>query len=167
MDKPEKKILTLCCVYNDTHILLGEIVKEGKLKGMFNGFGGKIEEGETIGEAAKRELIEECGIVPLDMRKRGRLTFIMDKENNPFDHSANMECHVFSVTQFEGEPAESREMRPQWFLHKAIPYENMWPDDTYWLPLMLDGKNFKGTFWLGDSKTLFRHELEVVDFVGQ
>jgi len=162
MAKTEKKILTLCCVYNDTHILLGEIMKEGKIKGMFNGFGGKVEAGETIEQAAKRELTEECGIVPLDMKKRGVLTFIMDEENNPFDHSARMECHVFSVTQFEGDPKESLEMRPEWFLHQDIPYERMWPDDIYWLPLLLAGKNFQGTFYLKDPKTIMRYTLELM-----
>jgi len=162
MQKADKKILTLCCVYDDERILLGEIVKEGKLKGMFNGFGGKIEEGETIEEAARRELFEECGIVPLDMRKRGVLTFIMNEDGNPFNHSATMETHVFSVNEFKGEPIESREMRPQWFLHKDIPYGTMWPDDTYWLPLLLEGKNFKGTFYLKDPKTIIRYTLKEI-----
>lgn len=162
MSKENKKILTLCCVYSDTHILLGEIIKEGKLKGMYNGFGGKVEEGETIEEAAERELIEECGIVPLDMEKRGVLTFILDDEGNPFDYKATMEVHIFSVTKYESEPTETDEMRPQWFLHQDIPYDRMWPDDIHWLPLLLEGKNFKGTFWLKDNKTILKQNLAVI-----
>jgi 8-oxo-dGTP pyrophosphatase MutT (NUDIX family) len=162
MQNADKKILTLCCVYNSTHILLGEIMKEGKIKGMYNGFGGKVEEGETIEQAAKRELTEESGIAPLDMKKRGVLTFVMDDDGNPFNHSATMEAHVYSVTQFEGELKESREMRPEWFLHKNIPYDRMWPDDIHWLPLLLAGKNFEGTFHLKDPKTITKYALKEI-----
>jgi len=152
--------MTLCCVYNDTHVLLGEIVKEGKLKGMYNGFGGKVEKGETIEDAAKRELLEECGITPLNMRERGTIIFKFDPEGNPFEGKPIVELHVFSVTKFKGELTQSREMRPQWFLHKDIPYAKMWPDDIHWLPLLLKGKNFEGIFHLKDPKTITKYKLE-------
>jgi 8-oxo-dGTP pyrophosphatase MutT (NUDIX family) len=158
----EKKILTLCCVYDDARILLGEIKKEGKLKGMFNGFGGKVEQGETIEQAAARELEEEAGIFPLNMKKRGVLTFIMDPNGNPFEHNLQMEVHVYSVTDFKGKPFETLEMRPKWFLHSEIPYANMWPDDIFWLPLMLEGKNFEGTFRLKDPKNISSYDLKVI-----
>lgn len=45
-----------------TYILLGK-QKPGKpLAGYLNGYGGKLEEGETLLEAAARELMEELGI---------------------------------------------------------------------------------------------------------
>ena len=94
------------------------------------------------------------------MKKRGRLIFILDDDGNPFDYKATMEVHVFSVTQFEGEPVETNEMRPQWFLHKEIPYAKMWPDDVHWLPLLLEGKNFNGTFHLKDPKTITKYVLK-------
>jgi 8-oxo-dGTP diphosphatase len=30
-----------------------------------------------------------------------------------------------------------------------MPYNDMWPDDKYWLPMLLDGKNFTGSFLFG------------------
>jgi hypothetical protein len=30
-------------------------------------------------------------------------------------------------------------MAPQWFPIDAIPYDKMWPDDRFWLPLLLQG----------------------------
>jgi 8-oxo-dGTP diphosphatase/2-hydroxy-dATP diphosphatase len=160
----QKKILTLCCVYNDTHILLGE-KKYGKLAGLWNGFGGKIEEGETIEQAAIRELHEECCIVPKDMEKRGVILFKFDENGNPFEGNPVVEVHIYSVTQFEGEPIETNEMRPEWFSYENIPYDSMWPDDLFWLPLLLDGKNFKGTFHFVDKDTISSYELKEVDFV--
>jgi 8-oxo-dGTP diphosphatase/2-hydroxy-dATP diphosphatase len=129
---------------------------------MYNGFGGKVEEGETIEQAAKRELTEECGIIPLDMRKRGVLQFEMQEAGNPFKFDPLMEVHVFSATQFQGEPVETQEMRPEWFGQSEIPYDNMWPDDRFWLPMLLSGKNFEGSFLLADKSTIISHELREV-----
>ena len=154
--------MTLCCVYDDRRILLGEILKEGKLKGMFNGFGGKVEDGETVERAAERELFEECGIKPLDLKKRGVLEYIMEEEGNPFLTSPHMEVHVFSVTRFTGRPVQTDEMRPEWFLHEAVPFDKMWPDDQYWIPLLLAGKNFAGTFHLKNPKEISQYSLAEV-----
>lgn len=164
MNKDNKKTLTLCCVYDDERILLGE-KKYGKLSGIWNGFGGKVEQGETISQAAERELEEECGIKPLDMKKRGIILFKFEEDGNPFDGKPAMEVHIYSVTEFKGNPTESEEMRPQWFPRSEIPYTNMWPDDIYWLPMLLEGKNFMGSFFLKDQKTIVSHELREVDLV--
>ena len=42
-----KKIMTLCCIYNNGRILLG-MKKRGFGAGRWNGFGGKVHDGETI-----------------------------------------------------------------------------------------------------------------------
>ena len=55
-----KKILTLCVIYQHPRVLLG-MKKRGFGKGRWNGFGGKVKEGETIEEATKRETLEEAG----------------------------------------------------------------------------------------------------------
>jgi hypothetical protein len=52
--------------------------------------------------------------------------------------------HVYETWDFSGEPAESGEMRPEWFLERDIPYDRMWPDDIHWLPLVLEGKSVLG-----------------------
>ena len=133
------KIMTLCCIYNDTQILLG-MKKRGFGEGRWNGFGGKVHEGETIEEATKRELEEEAGIKVEKINKRGVLVFEFD--GNP----EKLEMHIFSSDTFKGEPIETEEMKPQWFSLDKIPYNSMWPDDPYWIPSMLSGKNFSGKF---------------------
>ncbi len=65
-----------------------------------------------------------------------------------------LEVHIFTITDFVGEPVETEEMRPQWFSIDAIPYTEMWPDDEYWFPLLLAGKRFKGTFLLDQPSSL-------------
>lgn len=147
-----KKLLTLCIIYNHKNILLG-MKKKGFGEGRWNGFGGKVEDGELIEDAARRELREEAGISAPHVKKRGVLNF--EFEGN----SEILEVHVFSADDFEDEPQESDEMKPQWFSLQEIPFDSMWPDDKYWFPLLLAGKNFEGYFNFRGHDTILRHEL--------
>ena len=150
-----RTVLTLCVIHNDTHILLGK-KKRGFGAGYFNGFGGHVEKGETIEDAAYREVREEAMIEPRNLRKRGVLNF-------SFEHMPEeLEVHVFSTSEFDGEPSETDEMQPQWFACNAIPFESMWQDDQYWLPLLLQGKNFTGDFYFKDTVTLLSHTVSTI-----
>ncbi|MCK4525105.1 MAG: 8-oxo-dGTP diphosphatase [Candidatus Andersenbacteria bacterium] len=147
-----KKILTLCIIHQHPKILLG-MKKRGHGEGKWNGFGGKVEEGETIEEAAIREMREESGVEIKKMNKLGIAEFIYQ------DGSGNMEVHIFYVKEFEGSPVESEEMKPKWFHVDEIPYDQMWPDDKYWLPMFLDGKNFKGKFFFNEFNEIIDYSL--------
>ena len=50
------------------------------------------------------------------------------------------------VYKWKGNPSESEEMNPKWFDIKKLPFNQMLPDDKYWLPLVLDGKKIKAYF---------------------
>ncbi|EFJ27207.1 hypothetical protein SELMODRAFT_5768, partial [Selaginella moellendorffii] len=127
------KLLTLAIVHKDGRVLLG-MKKRGFGEGYFNGFGGKVEDGETIEQAAARELEEEAGITPTKMDKRGILTFHFDDKPVPW------EVHVYHVEHFVGDPCETEEMSPRWFLTQDIPFDKMWKDDPIWYPHFLQGK---------------------------
>jgi 8-oxo-dGTP pyrophosphatase MutT (NUDIX family) len=148
-----KKLLTLSVIHTDTHVLLG-MKKRGFGEGRWNGFGGKVLAGEGIEQAAQRELREEAGILMKDPRPRGLLTF--EFAGDP----TKLEVHVFSASAFEGVPAESEEMRPQWFRLSDVPYTKMWADDKYWLPVLLKGRDFKGHFYFLDQDNLLNYRLE-------
>jgi 8-oxo-dGTP diphosphatase/2-hydroxy-dATP diphosphatase len=147
-----KRILTLCIIHKDSKILLG-MKKRGFGAGFWNGFGGKVKEGESIEEAAKRETKEEIGVVPLDLKKMGILRFQFKGE------AEILEVHVFRCSDFEGEIKETEEMKPRWFKIEEIPFDQMWPDDKYWLPLLLEGKNFRGKFYF-ESRKLVDYQIE-------
>ena len=150
---PMKKILTLCLIHQGSQILLG-MKKRGFGSGKWNGFGGKLEKGETIEQAARREVREEAGIDVQDLEKMGILEFFFQ------DTGETLEVHVFRSHQFLGTVQESDEMKPQWFDISEIPYDRMWQDDPYWLPLLLDGKTFMGRFCFDVSGNLLSHILE-------
>ncbi len=146
------KTLTLCVVRNDTHILLG-MKKRGFGEGRWNGFGGKVQLGETIEEAARRELREECGLEADALEKRGILTFEMATSEEI------LEIHVYAVVSYRGEVVESEEMRPAWFRLTDIPFDQMWPDDRHWLPRFLEGESVHGKFYFLDTETLLDFTL--------
>jgi len=151
-----RKIFTLCIIHQEDRMLLG-MKKRGFGQGKWNGFGGKVQEGESIEEAMKRELKEETGLYVRSFEKRGVLEFVYQDDN------VIHETHLFCVTDFDGAPLETEEMKPQWFSVNEIPFEAMWPDDKYWFPLFLEGKNFQGTFRFLDKNTISDYKLHEVD----
>jgi 8-oxo-dGTP diphosphatase/2-hydroxy-dATP diphosphatase len=133
------KQLTLTIVYKNKKVLLG-LKKRGFGVGRWNGFGGKVEDGETIREAAIRELQEESGVIAQEIEEIGILDF--EFESDP----KILQVHIFRVTDFGQEPVETEEMKPQWFDIDKIPFDSMWSDDIYWMPYLLDSKKFEGKF---------------------
>lgn len=103
-----------------------------------NGFGGKIEVGESVEQAALRELHEECSLTSLDLKQLGYLNFHMMESN------LIMRVHVFESWLWEGEATESDEMLPQWYNVDEMPFDKMWPDDIHWMHFLLERKRFLG-----------------------
>jgi 8-oxo-dGTP diphosphatase/2-hydroxy-dATP diphosphatase len=137
-------------------MLLG-MKKRGFGQGRWNGFGGKIMAEEKINDAACREVKEESELEVCKLDERGIIDF--EFRGNP----EILEVHIFSAKEFLGEPKETEEMSPQWFDIDKIPFEKMWPDDKYWLPLFLAGKKFKGQFLFDDKDQVLEYKLEEVN----
>jgi len=151
-----RKQLTLVIIHETNRILLG-LKKRGLGIGKWNGFGGKVEPGETILTAAHRELEEECGITVPELKKVGLLEFEFVGDDEL------LEVHVFTSSEYKGEPFESDEMKPQWFKLEDIPYGKMWADDQMWLPLLLKGSLFKGYFVFQGHESMLSHNLQEVN----
>ena len=113
--------------------------KRGFGAGKWNGCGGKVEAGETIQEAACREVAEEIVVTvdPSALESVAVIDFI-------FADGTQLEVHAFFVRQWQGEPAETEEMRPEWFPYEQIPYQSMRSDDIHWLPRALAGECLRG-----------------------
>lgn len=149
------RIETVTVVYQRPRVLLAMKKKRFGI-GKFNGLGGKIEDGETIEQAAIREGQEEAGITLINPVRVGRILFkFQDGEQ---DHLV----HFLRAEQFSGTPEETDEMRPEWFHENEIPYNNMWADDRYWLPLLLAGKKFTGNFIFDMNRDISSYQLKEV-----
>lgn len=144
----------------DGYILLGR-----KRRGMgiqkWNGFGGKIEIGETMRECACRELFEECGLKarPENLEPRGDIYF-----HQPSDPSWSHGGIIYFLYQWEGTMQNTEEMEPSWFSQKNLPFEQMWEADRIWLSLLLQGKTIRGTVYFDEDGDHVTHSFfETVD----
>lgn len=151
-----KRIYTLCMVTDSNRILLGK-KKRGFGQGKWNGFGGKLEPGETPGQGVRRELMEEAGIGLESVERAGIIRFTFD------DDTVMFEGHVFQGKGILGTPVETEEMRPRFFEIDQIPYKQMWADDLYWLPALLEGRGILAHFHFNGEGRCLDHTLSLVE----
>ncbi len=151
------RLVTLCFLHQGDQVLLG-MKKRGFGAGKWNGIGGGVHValGETIEDAARREVMEEIGVTVRDLDQMALLHF--ESTGRP-DDTWQFECHVFVARAWEGEPVESDEMRPQWFAIDAVPFDEMWLDDRFWLPRVLQGERLEATFVYKDGVEITRHDI--------
>ena len=141
-----------------THVLLG-YKKRGFGTGKYTGIGGKIESGETVREAAVREMHEETGVVmsPCDLANAGHVRFYFPARPN-----WDLTTHIFLGRDYQGRPTESREIRPEWFAIDHLPFSAMWDDASYWYPLVLDNQRVKAAFTFApDCETVATSQIAV------
>jgi 8-oxo-dGTP pyrophosphatase MutT (NUDIX family) len=159
------KTVTLCFLVKEKPqrlVLLG-LKKRGFGEGKYNGFGGKLNPNETIEQAAIRELYEEVKVKveTKDIKKVGELTFAFPFV--PQEKGWDQTVHVFLAKKWIGEPTESEEMRPQWFDIDRLPFEKMWQDDQYWLPLVLQNKLVRAKFVFNeDNESIKKMDLDEI-----
>lgn len=154
----EKLITTLLLIVKDEKILLAR-KKRGFGEGKLNGVGGKKQEDETIDETMVRETVEEIGVVPKDFVKMA----IVDFDEFVKGKRSDVEMHIYIASEFEGEIKESEEMCPEWFNLNEIPYNQMFADDSFWLPEILKGNKMTGKFVYDESFNILSYTLKVVE----
>lgn len=153
---------TLCFVFRENpyqSILLG-YKKRGFGISKFGGFGGKVQDGENLAQAASRELYEEAGLSadPSELTPLGILTFIF-----PYKPAWDQAVHLFVAQKWHDTPTESEEMRPEWFPLSSLPLNRMWDDTQYWLPYVLKGQSINATFILNeDNETVKEYSIQLL-----
>jgi len=142
---------TLIFVIKNGQILLIR-KKRGLGAGKINGPGGRIDPGETPEACAIREAQEELCITPLLVEFSGELFF-------QFADGFKLHGYVYRAGDYEGTPTDTDEAEPIWTPIQSIPYHEMWADDRYWLPFLLDGHTFTGRFLFNEDH-LLGYELQ-------
>jgi len=143
---------TLLFVVRDGQVLLIQ-KKRGLGAGKVNGPGGRLHDGESPLQGAIREVQEELCVTPVDVEYCGELAF-------QFVDGLSIHVEVFRAADCEGEPQETEEAVPLWTPLDQIPFEKMWADDRYWIPLMLARQKFSGRF-LFDEDVMLGYEIQV------
>lgn len=136
-------------------VLLGR-KKRGMGVNKWNGFGGKLEPWETLRQCAVRELWEESGLTvrPEDLELVGDIYF-----DQPSDGNWSHVGMVYFVRRWQGQVRATEEMEPRWFAVKDLPYEEMWEADKRWLPLLLQGKQLRGTVQFDEDCNHVIHDV--------
>ena len=99
-------------------------------EGKWIGVGGHVEHGETIDEAAIREVKEETGLDVLSLFCSGEVLFIND------DYEEMM--YVYEITDFQGTLIDCNEGELKWIPIKDIYNYPMWEGDKCFLPSLIN-----------------------------
>lgn len=161
--------LTRCVVgfpvTEDGKVILGlrKKVSWGLGENLISGLGGKVGDqpefaNETPDEALRRELREEIDLEIIRFTKVGEVIFLFP--NKP---KWDQYVVVYIIHEWTGEAAETESTKPMVYSSQALPAEQMWQDNGFWIPYALEGRNFKATFLYGnDNRTVEEHQLEIL-----
>lgn len=106
-----------------------------------------------------RETQEEIKVVPTKYEKVGIIEFDEYYKGN----KEKVVFYLYMVYEWNGIPCETDEMDPKWFDINNIPYDEMFPDDKYWLPLILDGNKIKAYFDFDEKWNLLSKKIEYLE----
>jgi len=153
----------LCLITRPGREVLLGFKKTGFGAGRWVGLGGHVEAGEQPAAAAVREVAEESGLIvsPASLSHMAELTFVFPARPD-WDQTAD----VFVTADFDGDPAESDELLPRWFSVGALPFDGMWDDARYWLPVVLAGQRVVAEITFADdcaTVAAIEPELRYVD----
>jgi len=166
-DNNEEKTLlkaTVCIPIRDKKVLFG--MKTRKIGvGCWNGFGGGVEDGETIAECAIRELEEESGLKTRleDLEKVAIVNFHNEKSDGTIFVS---QVHFFLVGKWEGEPIETKDgamINLTFFDIDNLPYEKMMPADREFFPLILKGKKIIVESYYTPFQKELKKSVEIIE----
>lgn len=147
MDLRKRKLKgTLVFPVRRGSVLLGRKTKQIGA-GLWNGWGGSIEKGETERKAAARELAKESGLIasPYHLSYCGKVIFHNQRGRRKFD----VEVHMFLSLKWIGNiyPSDGME-KPTWWPIKALPpWQEFMPSDKDWLPYVLAERIIVGETW--------------------
>jgi 8-oxo-dGTP diphosphatase len=131
---------TLVFLLHSNKILLVKIADDrGAWAGLYNGVGGHIEAGENPHAAAIREIQEETGIAPKDLRLCGIISVHTSS-------SLGIGIHVFVGEVDHEEVQTSNEGEPEWIPLEKLDDYPLVADLPYVIPRALDSYRKNQTF---------------------
>lgn len=133
-------VATGCPIVKDGRMLL-KLATRGISKGNWNFPGGKQDNGESLEQCIKREVLEETGLKLRRVEHCAKIKF-HDNGKKEIDYVV----HLYRASGITGTPHGGKEGRLKWFDLESIPYDRMWDDDRHWMPIFLSGRKFEAEF---------------------
>ena len=132
-------LATVCFIRRDGKVLLQRRAPGRVWAGRLNGPGGKVDPGETPEPAVVREVAEETGVHLAAPTFHGTLDLIFGERA-----VTRLRVFVFVGPMGEGRLRGGREGRLRWYSEERLPFDQLWPDMRYWLPIVLAGGGVEG-----------------------
>ncbi len=133
-------------------------IKQRKIgAGLYNGWGGKVETGETIRKNIAREFTEETGGATCSPDKIHPVALVHfffvnnDTDVPDFDVTFYIVKEVTGVIQDTNEMKDAKE-----FAFDMVPYGKMLPADKEIVSKILNGETFFGRVYFNEDKTALR-----------
>ena len=147
---------TLCYIEkDDSYLMLHRVKKKNDMnKDKWIGVGGKLEEGETPHECARREIKEETGLIVDGPEYRGIVTFVSDLYGTEY-------MHLFHTDDFSGELIrDCAEGNLEWVNKSDILSLPLWEGDKIFLDLLNKDIPFFSLKLVYEGSKLISHILE-------
>ena len=158
-EKVKQSKATVCFLVKDNQVLLCLKKKESFGHGYLVGPGGKIEVGETSEQCVVRETREEIKVAPKYPEKSGTIIFNYSHDGIP----EIQEVDFYIAKEWEGDPVETDEMKPEWFDIDKVPYDRMLPTNQKFIEPMLHGKKVNGAVIFDEDFNPLSSQLVVSD----
>ena len=150
------KNTTLCYIENDGKYLMIHRVKKvnDMNKDKWIGVGGKFEETETPFDCARREILEETGLVADSLSYRGLVTFVSNEYGTEY-------MHLFHTDKFSGRLKDDcDEGVLEWVDKHAVLNLPLWEGDKIFLDLLTKDVPFFSLKLVYEGSNLVSHTLE-------
>ena len=147
---------TLCYIEKDgAYLMIHRVKKKNDMnKDKWVGVGGKLEEGESPFDCARREIKEETGVDVRDLNYRGIITFVSDLYGTEY-------MHLFTATEYKGEiDYDCNEGRLEWVKKEIISTLPIWEGDKIFFELMENEERFFSLKLCYEGDRLVSHTLE-------
>ena len=140
---------------NGSYLMLHRVKKKNDVNhDKWIGVGGKLEEGESPFDCARREILEECGIAVKDLRYRGIVTFVSDEYGTEY-------MHLFTATDYEGEiRSDCDEGNLEWVKKDTVSSLPIWEGDKIFFRLLDTEDRFFSLKLVYKGETLVDHTVE-------
>ena len=150
---------TLCYIEkNEKYLMLHRVKKKNDMNhDKWIGIGGKLEDGESPFDCARREILEETGLHTDTLSYRGIVTFVSDEFGTEY-------MHLFHTKQFSGEiRKDCDEGNLEWIEKEKLISLPIWEGDKIFLALLDQNVPFFSLKLCYQGDVLTSHTLEYAE----